>query len=43
MVLVVVTKGQQEALIPLASVQKKWCTGMRPLLVSLFLIPAGGH
>lgn len=30
MVLVVVTKGQQEALIPLAPVQKQ-CTGMRAL------------
>lgn len=30
MVLVVVTKGQQEALIPLATVQKQ-CTGMKAL------------
>lgn len=42
MVLVVVTKGQQEALIPLAPVQKR-CTGMRALLISLFPIPVGGH
>lgn len=50
MVLVVVTKGQQEALIPLAPVQKQ-CTGMRALnkciavflLLLLFLVPFGEH
>lgn len=45
MVLVVVTKGQQEALIPLAPVQKQ-CTGSfktRALLMSLLLIPDGHH
>lgn len=34
MVLVVVTKGRQEALIPLAPVQKQ-CTGMRALANAL--------
>lgn len=42
MVLLVVTKGRQEALIPLAPIQKL-CTGTRALLISPSPIPVVGQ
>lgn len=42
MVLLVVTKGRQEALIPLAPIQKL-CTGTRALLISPSPNPVGGQ
>lgn len=42
MVLLVVTKGRQEALIPLATIQKL-CTGTRALLIYPSPDPFGGQ